>query len=336
MNVEAGGARRFAPRPLFDPTKTMKKYVSILLALCVVTVARAARIDTVAVHSASMQCEIPALVIVPEAAAEHPLPVLYLLHGYSGSHTAWQGITDLRPLSETYSMIIVCPDGENSWYWDSPKNPDVRFETFVAAELPAWVDARYPTVARREGRAVAGLSMGGHGALWLSIRHRDVFGAAGSMSGGVDIRPFPDGWQMKELLGELSENPEVWDAHTVMTQVDSLRDGDLAIIFDCGYDDFFFGVNTALHEKLRALGIQHDFVIRPGGHNNAYWANSLPYQMLFFQRFFSTAGAFLSEVPQHVPQGHPDSRRPFRRSRTHAGSPVFYPSTYYSHACFRY
>lgn len=298
MNVEAGGARRFAPRSVSGAVETMKtkeimkKYFLILLALGVATVARAARIDTVAVQSACMQREIPALVIVPEAAAEHPLPVLYLLHGYSGSHTAWQGITDLRPLSETYSMIIVCPDGENSWYWDSPKNPDVRFETFVAAELPAWVDARYPTVARREGRAIAGLSMGGHGAMWLSVRHRDVFGAAGSMSGGVDIRPFPDGWQMKEQLGELSENPEVWDAHTVMTQVDSLRDGDLEIIFDCGYDDFFFGVNTALHEKLRALGIQHDFVIRPGGHNNAYWANSLPYQMLFFQRFFQRQGLF--------------------------------------------
>lgn len=269
----------------------MKKSLLLLIFACFGLFAQAARIDTVAVRSACMERDIPALVVVPEAAAEFRLPVLYLLHGYGGSQTAWQEITDLRPLAERHAMIIVCPDGENSWYWDSPVNPASRFETFVAEELPQWIDARYPTLADREGRAVAGLSMGGHGALWLAIRHRGTFGAAGSMSGGVDIRPFPDNWEMKRQLGERDAHPEVWDAHTVINQVDSLHDGDLALIFDCGYDDFFFEVNTALHEKLRALGIGHDFTVRPGAHNAAYWANSLPYQMLFFERFFQRRGA---------------------------------------------
>lgn len=270
--------------------KGVKIYISVLLLVCLGQAAHAARIDTVAVRSACMQRDIPALVVVPEAAAESRLPVLYLLHGHGGSYTSWQEITDLRPLSERYAMIIVCPNGENSWYWDSPVDPTMRFETFVAEELPAWVDARYPTLADRAARAISGLSMGGHGALWLAIRHRGVFGAAGSMSGGVDIRPFPDNWNMKMWLGEQSEHPEVWEAHTVINQSDSLHDGDLAIVFDCGYDDFFFGVNTALHEKLRSLGIRHDFTIRPGGHNATYWANSLPYQMLFFERFFQRKG----------------------------------------------
>ena len=61
-------------------------------------------------------------------------------------------------------------------------------------------------------------------------------------------------------------------------------------ILKCGYDDFFFEVNKALHEKLRTLGVGHDFVIRPGGHNATYWANSLPYQMLFFRRWFCRQG----------------------------------------------
>lgn len=269
----------------------MKRYLFVLLSLCLGTFAQAARIDTVAVRSTCMQRDIPALVVVPEAAAEGRLPVLYLLHGHGNSYTGWQEITDLRPLAERYAMIIVCPEGENSWYWDSPVNPALRFETFVGEELPRWVDARYPTLADRKARAIAGLSMGGHGALWLAIRHRGVFGAAGSMSGGVDIRPFPDNWNMKELLGERDEHPGVWDAHTVINQVDSLHDGDLALTIDCGYDDFFFEVNKALHEKLRKLGISHDFTIRPGGHNAAYWANSLPYQMLFFERFFQRNAA---------------------------------------------
>jgi len=73
------------------------------------------------------------------------LPVVYLLHGYSGDELAWQRITDLRPLAEQFGVIFVCPDGENSWYWDSPINPSSQFETFVSQELPDWVDAHYPT-----------------------------------------------------------------------------------------------------------------------------------------------------------------------------------------------
>lgn len=88
-------------------------------------------------------------------------------------------------------MIIACPDGENSWYWDSPLDPASQFETFVSQEFPDWIDAHYPTIPSREGRAVTGLSMGGHGALWTALRHKDRFGAAGSTSGGVDIRLSP-------------------------------------------------------------------------------------------------------------------------------------------------
>ena len=67
--------------------------------------------------------------------------------------------------------------------------------------------------------------MGGHGALWLAIRHQDIFGAAGSTSGGVDIRPFPDNWDMKKQLGEYINNKEIWDNHTVINQINKLQDG---------------------------------------------------------------------------------------------------------------
>ena len=128
--------------------------------------------------------------------------------------------------------------------------------------------------------------MGGHGAWWIALHHRDRFGAAGSTSGGVDIRPFPDSWEMKRQLGEEKEFPERWRDHTVIEQVDSLKNGDLALIFDCGYEDFFYEVNLNLHKKLLDLGIGHDFQVRPGAHNAAYWAISLPSQMLFFYRYF--------------------------------------------------
>ncbi len=265
----------------------MKRYFLILCFLLAAATVSAARIDTVAVFSAKMQRDIPALVVVPDAAVGQRMPVLYLLHGYSGSYMTWQrDVTDLRPLADAYGMIIACPDGENSWYWDSPLDASSQFETFVSQEFPDWIDAHYRTIPSREGRAVTGLSMGGHGALWTALRHKDRFGAAGSTSGGVDIRPFPDSWEMKKQLGELKQHPERWDAHTVINQVDELSDGELALVIDCGYQDFFYQVNVNLHEKLMQRGVSHDFLTRPGEHNSAYWSNSLPYQVLFFHRYF--------------------------------------------------
>jgi len=94
------------------------------------------------------------------------------------------------------------------------------------------------------------LSMGGHGAMWLGIRHKDVFGAAGSTSGGVDIRPFPKNWSMNKQLGELASNKRIWDEHTVVNQLDKIQNGDLALIIDCGEDDFFLNVNKDFHDRL--------------------------------------------------------------------------------------
>lgn len=248
----------------------------------------AARIDTLTVKSEKMNKDIEVLVIVPDKAADnHACPALYLLHGYNGNARTWINIKpELPDMADKDGIIVVCPDGENSWYWDSPNNPDSQFETFVSKELVDYIDSKYPTIKERKGRAITGLSMGGHGGLWLSIRHKDVFGGGGSTSGGVDIRPFPNNWKMKKQLGEQDANKDVWDRHTVITQLDKISDGDLAIIFDCGTSDFFLEVNNNLHNELLKRGIGHDYITRPGYHDNKYWNNSIEYQWHYFSKFF--------------------------------------------------
>lgn len=260
-----------------------------LLALLVASVSQAARVDTLSVYSEKMNRSIPVVVVVPERAdAGRHCPVLYLLHGYGGDAFTWLVIKpELLQMADRDGVLVVCPDGENSWYWDSPLNRDSQFETFVSGELVRYVDAHYPTVSSRKGRAITGLSMGGHGALWLAIRHKDVFGAAGSMSGGVDIRPFPDNWEMKAQLGPKEENTSLWERHTVINQTDKLQDGELWIMFDCGTDDFFFEVNRRLHEQLLKQGVGHDYVERPGSHDLPYWNNAIDYQWVFFRKFFA-------------------------------------------------
>ena len=252
--------------------------------------ARAARIDTLTVQSQGMKRGIDMIVIAPDQSLGNTpthCPVIYLLHGFGNNHFAWLQIKpNLPQIADREGLIFVCPDGQESWYWDSPVNSSYRYETFVSSELIVYTDSHYKTIAAPQGRAITGLSMGGHGALWNAFRHKDVFGAAGSTSGGVDIRPFPLNWQMNKQLGEYAANRKRWDEHTAINQIDKIENGDLAIIFDCGESDFFLEVNKELHQRLLGRGIDHDFITRPGTHNNTYWNNSIDYQILFFEKFF--------------------------------------------------
>ncbi len=266
-----------------------KTTLAIIATWLLVTGLQAARIDSLYVNSPKMERDIPVVVVVPEQAVSgQKCPVLYLLHGHTGNEKSWLALKpELPQMADEAGILVVCPDGENSWYWDSPTRPDSQFETFVASELIDFIDTHYPTIADRKGRAVAGLSMGGHGAMYLSTRHKSVFGVAGSMSGGLDIRPFPNNWNMKDQLEEETANQDRWNKHAAITQLDSIQNGDLALIIDCGRDDFFLEVNKNFHEALDQRKINHDFIIRPGSHNGEYWNNSIDYQWLFFKKFFN-------------------------------------------------
>lgn len=161
-------------------------------------------------------------------------------------------------------------------------------ESFIIEELIPYIDKRYKTIADRSARAITGLSMGGHGALYLAIRHQDIFAFAGSMSGGVDITPFPNNWEISSHLGPQEENPELWAQHTVINLVDQIKPESLSLVFDCGVDDFFYEVNCNLHEKLLSLKIPHDFCVRPGAHTWEYWRNSVKYHFLYFSLGFQS------------------------------------------------
>lgn len=261
----------------------------ITLLLCIVSLC-AQQVDTVTIHS-KMGHDLKNVVILPKSYAEGNTryPVVYLLHGCGGNYASWITIKpELPQLASQYNLIIVCPDGLiNSWYWNSPLNKDMQFEDYISDEVIRYTDSHYRTIADRSARAISGLSMGGHGAMWNAIRHRNVFGAAGSISGGLDIRPFPTNWKMQNQLGEFAANKKRWDEHTVINLIPSLKDGDLAIIIDCGVDDFFLEVNRRAHQSLLDHNIKHDYIERPGAHNNAYWNNSIDYQLLFFHKFFA-------------------------------------------------
>ncbi len=262
--------------------------IVVLLSLAMSS-ALAASVTTVSIDSRAMGRGIPSTLILPDAYGEDArrFPTVYLLHGAGGSHASWNEGTDIAALSDEYGVIVVCPDGgKTSWYFDSPIDPTYQYETFVANECVAFIDATYRTKAHRDSRALCGLSMGGHGALFLAIRHRDVFSAAVALSGGVDLRPFPNNWDIKKRIGSLETHKENWEKLSVIHLAKDLRDGELAISLDCGEGDFFLDVNRALRARLLEAGVSHDYLEMPGKHDWIYWRAAIKRQMPFIARHF--------------------------------------------------
>ena len=282
----------------------------LLLALLLFSLtARAARVDTLDIPSAAMHKTYRAAVVVPASYAKNKkanYPVLYLLHGAWGHFGDWLNKTPdkllLHRLADEYNLIIVTPEGETfSFYLDSPVSPDSQFETYLTKEVIPAIDQHYRTVPDRKGRVIAGLSMGGHGALYLSARHPDLYCAAGSMSGALDLTTFnrklspADAAARARLwapvLGAETENPERFAANSVLSLLEQLHRNGQPIIIDCGVDDGLLEINREVHRRLLYANTPHDNTERPGGHNWPYWQNALPYQVLFLNNVLRANGA---------------------------------------------
>ena len=208
-----------------------RTFGTICLFLMACLCLQAAQVDTLMVRSESMNKDIKVVAVRPDKAVKgEKCPVVYLLHGYSGHAKTWIEVRpDLPQIADRDGIIFVCPDGGyDSWYWDSPVIPESRYETFISKELIEYTDKNLNAIPDRSKRAITGLSMGGHGAMWNAIRHLDVFGATGSTSGGLDIRPFPNNWGMKKYIQMTDSQP-----HGSMSSHTQTSDGAFASVGNC-------------------------------------------------------------------------------------------------------
>ncbi|MDX2135300.1 MAG: alpha/beta hydrolase family protein [Saprospiraceae bacterium] len=242
--------------------------------------ASAATIELVDVYSLAMQKQVRCMVVKPSgySPSADPYPVLYLLHGWSGHFASWLADAPQLPdLADRYRMVVVCPDGGyDSWYLDSPVNPAVRYETFVSSELVQFVEYYYHVRCDTEGRFIAGLSMGGHGALYIALRSSGLFGAAASLAGGLDLRPFrKNDWDLQGVLGDPKTHWRHWESASVCALLDSLPDVVPKLMIDCGTEDFFLPVNRNAHAKLKERQVPHTYRERPGGHDHLYWGEAI-------------------------------------------------------------
>jgi len=272
-------------------TINRKFFFALLISLNTTLFSYAATVDTVSIYSRAMKKAFNCVVIKPDSYKKKKteFPVVYLLHGFSGSFSDWiKKVPKIKNEADQLQLLIVCPDGGySSWYFDSPVDTTMKYETYIALEVPVFIDTHYKTIKDRTARAITGLSMGGHGAVFLSFRHADIFGACGSMSGGMDLYASRNKFEIMKRLGDTIKNADNWKKYSMINAVENLPKESLAIIFDCGMDDFFYPGNKILHEKMLRLKIAHDYTERPGQHDWNYWANSLEYHLLFFSKYFN-------------------------------------------------
>lgn len=267
-----------------------------------------AQVDSLDIPSAAMNKTYKAAVVLPKSygKSKADFPVLYLLHGGGGRFSDWLRQTPdkqlLHKLADQYNLIIVTPEGERlGGYLDSPLQADNKFETYITREVLCKIDNTYRTIRDRKGRVITGLSMGGHGALYLASRHPDLYCAAGSMSGALDLNPA--NWKITpefakqiapgftRILGPLGTTPDYYAAHSVVNLADKMKINDVKLIIDCGVDDFLIEPNRELHRRLVYNKTPHDYTERMGSHTWDYWENSLPYHVLFFQKVLKANGS---------------------------------------------
>lgn len=251
-------------------------------------------------------------------------PVAYYLHGSGGDERSWilglalSATLDSLAAAGVPEMIVVMPDGDLGFYHDWVASPDYRaclhsatptgeppvtycvrqrrYGEYVAHDLVTRVDTAYRTLADAHHRGVAGLSMGGYGAVYLPLAYPDVFGAGASLSGAglalLRIGGYPDSTPVREartiddlhavwmstwdeITAELGTDFSNWRAHDPVSLV---RDAVAAhrrlpaLWLAVGTEDeSSLTVTRLLHQTLVSLGVPHEYVEGPGGHTLAFW-----------------------------------------------------------------
>jgi putative tributyrin esterase len=208
-----------------------------------------------------------------------PFRVLYLLHGHSDDHTAWQRWTSIERHVEGLNLAVLMPAVQNSFYTDMVHGG--HYFTFLTEELPKLAHDLFPLSTRRPDTFVAGLSMGGYGAFKLALTRPDLYSAAASLSGALDIQAVvsshgdkgDEAWleSVRNIFGDLDKVPgSPHDLFALAQQVARLPEKPRLYQY-CGTEDFLYADNQRFRETVRPLGFDYTYAETPGDHRWTYW-----------------------------------------------------------------
>lgn len=248
--------------------------------------AGAVSIDDFKLNSKLMAREMPYRVALPknyEADKTMRFPVVYLLHGLGGHYNNWGDRGSIAKYLEPFNFIVVMVEGDNGWYTDSVSRPNDKYESYVVEELIPEVDKKFRTNAARDGRIMAGLSMGGYGSLKFGLKHSEVFTLVGSFSGALAAPSWTQqmlaarggaaAQSVKDAFGD-DDSParKDNDIYKITRELAADKIKQLPFLYiDCGTEDFLIGINREFAALLLEKKIPHEYRQRPGAHTWPYW-----------------------------------------------------------------
>jgi S-formylglutathione hydrolase FrmB len=243
----------------------------------------------VSFHSVALKRDIQYRVILPaDFAGGRKLPVVYLLHGGGGGFHDWSNYSDVARYAEP-GLILVMPEGNSSYYTNSATQPDDRYEDYIATDLIADVENRFPAVSGRSNRAIVGVSMGGFGAVKIALRHPELYAFAAGISPALDVPSRPFSIKRMQQWRSHSAIFGPWKSQTRRENDPFVlaRSADPAkipyLFLTCGEQEGLLPTNRAFAALLERRGFQYEFHTTRGGHDWNQWNGWLPdlFQSLF-------------------------------------------------------
>jgi len=293
--------------------KPLGAAVAALLLGCVLSptsMASTGRAECNSLPSKVLARTVPYCVLLPpsyDTEKTRRYPILYLLHGLGDNeqmliHSGGMNLVeDLWEQNQLGEFLVVTPAGGASFYINSHDGMR-RYEDFFLQDFMPGIEKRYRALTQRKSRGIAGISMGGYGALHIAFRHPQLFGAVGAHSAAL-IEKMPnisarDSRQIGRLrvLGDAFGSPfdpTFWNQNDPVTIVRTANLAGLKIYFDCGSEDEYgFDAGAeALDKLLMSRHIPHEFHLYPGGHNWIYFAEHLPALLEFHSGVFDPTRA---------------------------------------------
>ena len=227
-------------------------------------------------------------VFTPDSDSNEPYPVLYLLHGWSGDFRMWHNMIDCQYYANKYQFIIVCPDGlYDSWYIDSPVESENQYESFFNTELIPTISQKFNI--QKDNIFITGLSMGGHGSLYLFEKNPDYFKSAGSLSGLLDLTTWWYHYGINRVLGLTEQNnkKDLLEKYSVTGNIANMKLANKKIIVSCGTEDPFYEINRSFIDSCSTHNIDVSFLQSSGGHNTTYWSTAVNGHFNFFNSLIS-------------------------------------------------
>lgn len=206
--------------------------------------------------------------------------VIYLLHGLTGHYDNWTAKTKIADYAAHYNYIIVTAEGDDGWYSDSVTKANDKYESYIVKELIPEIDKKFRTVANKNNRSIAGLSMGGYGAIKFGLKYPEMFSLVGSFSGALPATGWTDknsaAWLSKSIMtvfGDAAhETRYANDIYKIVREMPDANKKTLPFIYlDCGTEDFLIQPNRDFAALLFEKKIPHEFRQLPGKHDWNYW-----------------------------------------------------------------